>query len=336
LSARNVYSLSVKNKFSKLPLLYIFFFTVVLVTWLIYVSQNQLFYVIEKHVYAVITMVFGSFIAGSSPEGSAAVSYPVFTLLLDIQPAVARNFSFAIQSLGMTSASLLLLGLKVKVDWNYIKYVTLGGAVGLVLGTYYVVPLISPPMAKLFFVSLWLSFGLVLWRENRKKDRKVFDVIENFQKSDMAKLLLFGLIGGIISAIFGTGINIFTFCLMTIYYGINEKTAVPSSIIIMTIETLLGFFLHAGVIKDFQTQAFEMWIACIPFVIIFAPLGSFVMSKLPRKAIATFLYIILIIQFFGALWVIKPTGFQLGVCVVTLLCGLGLFLFLSGSRREVT
>jgi uncharacterized protein len=320
-------------KASKLPFLYLTFLVLVFGAWLIYVSQNHLFYLIQKHISAVITMVFGSFIAGSSPEGSAAVSYPVFTLLLDIQPAVARNFSFAIQSLGMTSASLLLLGLKVKLDWNYIRYVTIGGAVGLILGTYYVVPFISPAMAKLFFVSLWLSFGIVLWRENRKKDRRVFDVIENFQNSDMVKLLLFGLVGGIISAIFGTGINIFTFCLMTIYYGINEKTAVPSSIIIMTIETLLGFFLHAGVIKDFQAQAFEMWIACIPFVIIFAPLGSFVMSKLPRKAIASFLYIILILQFFGALWVIKPTGFQLGVCLLTLVCGLGLFGYLSGSRR---
>jgi uncharacterized protein len=320
-------------KSSKLPFLYLSFLMLVLVIWFIYVSQNELFYFIEKHIYAVITMVFGSFIAGSSPEGSAAVSYPVFTLLLDIPPAVARNFSFAIQSFGMTSASLLLLGLKVKLDWNYIKYVTLGGAVGLLLGTYYVVPLVSPPMAKLFFVSLWLSFGLVLWRENSKLNRKVFDLIENFQKSDMARLLVFGLIGGVISAIFGTGINIFTFCLMTIYYGINEKTAVPSSIIIMTIETLLGFFIHASVLKDFQPQAFEMWIACIPFVIVFAPLGSFIMSKLPRKAIATFLYIILIVQFFGAIWVIKPNGFQLGICVLTLVCGIGLFWYLSVNRR---
>ncbi len=278
-------------------------------------------------------MIFGSFIAGSSPEGSAAVAYPVFTLLLDIKPAVARNFAFAIQSLGMTSASLLIFGLKLKVDWNYIKYVTIGGAFGLVFGTYYVVPLISPPMAKLFFVSLWLSFGIVLWRENSIPTRVVHDLIENFQKSDIFRLLIFGLIGGIISSIFGTGINIFTFCLMTIYYGINEKVAVPSSIIIMSIETILGFFIHAGVVNDFQPEAFEMWIACIPFVIIFAPLGSFVVSKLPRTAIANFLNIILFVQFVGAMWVIKPNPFQLVVCGITLASGLVLFFFLSKNPR---
>lgn len=318
----------------KIPKLYIGFYLLVISAWLIYVTQNQLFYYIEKHIWAVVTMIFGSFIAGSSPEGSAAVAYPVFTLLLDIKPAVARNFAFAIQSIGMTAASLLILGLRIKVDWNYIKYVTIGGAFGLIFGTYYVVPLISPPMAKLFFVSLWLSFGIVLWRENSKPTRRVHDLIENFQKSDILRLLFFGLIGGIISSIFGTGINIFTFCLMTIYYGINEKVAVPSSIIIMSIETLLGFFIHAGVMNDFQSEAFEMWIACIPFVIIFAPLGSFVVSKLPRTAIANFLNIILFVQFVGAMWVIKPNAFQLTICGLTLLSGLVLFFFLSKNARS--
>ncbi|MGL4630643.1 MAG: sulfite exporter TauE/SafE family protein [Leadbetterella sp.] len=279
-------------------------------------------------------MIFGSFIAGSSPEGSAAIAYPVFTLILDIAPPVARNFAFAIQSLGMTSASLLILGLRMKLDWNYIKYVTLGGAFGLILGTYYVVPLISPPIAKLFFVSLWLSFGIVLWKENKKPERQVSDTIENFNGKDIYLLLTFGFIGGIISSIFGTGINIFTFCLMTIFYGINEKTAVPSSIIIMTLETLLGFFIHASVLDDFQVEAKEMWLACIPFVILFAPLGSFVMSKLPRKAIASFLYIILFVQFIGAIWVIKPSFMQLLMCAVTISLGFAGFAFLSSRKRS--
>lgn len=278
-------------------------------------------------------MIFGAFIAGSSPEGSAAIAYPVFTLLLDIKPEVARNFAFAIQSLGMTAASLLILGLKIKLDWNYIKYVTFGGVFGLIFGTYYVVPLISPPMAKLFFVSLWLSFGIVLWRENSNKNRIVHDLIENFNKSDAIRLLIFGLIGGVISSIFGTGINIFTFCLMTIYYGINEKVAVPSSILIMSFETILGFFLHAGVVNDFQSEAFEMWIACIPFVIIFAPLGSFIVSKLPRTFIGNFLNIILFVQFVGAIWVIKPNMFQIIICTVTIAGGLILFRLLSKNPR---
>ena len=323
-----------KTTKNKIPYLYITFLIIVLSFWGFYVTSTNSFYIFSKHWAAILTMIFGSFIAGSSPEGSAAISYPVFTLLLKIEPAVARNFAFAIQSIGMTSASLLILGLKIKVDWDYIKYVTVGGAFGLIFGTYYIVPLISPPLAKLFFVSLWLSFGLILWYENLKPQREVFDKIQSFAKSDMIRLLFFGLIGGMISSIFGTGINIFTFCLMTIYYRINEKVAVPSSVIIMTLETILGFFIHGAVIGDFQQEAFEMWLACIPFVAFFAPLGSFVISKLPRKAIAAFLYIILIVQFIGAIWVLRPTILYLGLCLITLLAGLGTFAYLARVKRE--
>ncbi len=323
-----------KLKKIKLPWLYLSFLIVVLSVWTYYMVTTNSFYIYLKHGYAVLTMIFGSFIAGSSPEGSAAIAYPVFTLLLKIPPAIARNFAFAIQSIGMTSASLLILNLKIKVEWNYIKYVTFGGVFGLIFGTYYIVPLISPPLAKLFFVSLWLSFGLVLWHENTKPKREVFDTIQSFQQSDMLRLLFFGLVGGMISSIFGTGINIFSFCLMTIYYRIDEKVAVPSSVIIMTLETLLGFFLHAGVIKDFQPEAFEMWLACIPFVAFFAPLGAFVISKVPRKAVATFLYIILIVQFVGAMWVIKPSVLQLIMCLITLVAGLSTFVYLAKMKNN--
>ncbi len=317
----------------KLPWLYICFFLIVISNWTYYMISTDSFHLYLKHYYAVITMIFGSFIAGSSPEGSAAIAYPVFTLLLKISPAIARNFAFAIQSIGMTCASLLIIGLVIKVEWTYIRYVTIGGVFGLIFGTYYIVPLISPPLAKLFFVSLWLSFGLVLWNENRKPKREVFDAIQNFTRSDMVRLIFFGLIGGMISSIFGTGINIFTFCLMTIYYQINEKVAVPSSVIIMTIETLLGFFVHAGVIGDFQRDAFEMWLVCIPFVAVFAPLGAFVISKVPRKGVATFLYIILVIQFFGAMWVIRPNWVQALMCLGVLIAGLSTFFYLSRMSR---
>jgi uncharacterized membrane protein YfcA len=319
----------------KLPWLYLSFFIIVVSCWSWYMFSTSSFHLFTKHGYALLTMIFGSFVAGSSPEGSASIAYPVFTLLLKIPPPEARNFAFAIQSIGMTSASLLILSLKIKVEWNYIKYVTLGGIFGLIFGTYYIVPLISPPLAKLFFVSLWLSFGLVLWYDNRKPKREVFDAIQGFARSDMARLILLGLIGGMISSIFGTGINIFSFCFMTIYYRINEKVAVPSSVIIMTIETLLGFFIHAGVIHDFKSLSFEMWLVCVPFVAVFAPLGAYVVNKVPRKAVATFLYCILIIQFIGAMWVIKPNAVQLAMSITVLVAGLVSFFYLAKMKRRV-
>jgi uncharacterized protein len=318
----------------RIPIAYILFLVLVLTSWIYYISTLSDLSFLGKNWGAALTMVFGSFIAGSSPEGSAAISYPVFTLLLDIKPAIARNFSFAIQSIGMTSATLMILGLRTKVEWNYILFVTIGGIFGLFFGAYYVVPLISPPMAKLFFVSLWLSFGIALWRENQRPQRVVYDAIQNFQRNDQFRLIVFGFIGGIISSIFGTGINIFTFCLMTIYYRVNEKVATPSSIIIMTFETLLGFFLHVVIMKDFAPESFQLWLTCIPIVVFFAPFGAFVMTKMPRLRLAQLLYVILVVQFFGALIVIRPNFNQLLICGATLLVGSVLFFYLSRMERK--
>ena len=321
------------NPQTRIPWIYLVFLSIVFSGWLWYMFQNDSFEIYTRQWATVITMIFGSFIAGASPEGSAAVAYPIFTLILKIDPPVARNFAFAIQSIGMTSASLLIIGMRLKVDWNYIIFVTTGGVFGLFLGTYYVVPYISPVQAKLFFVSLYLSFGIALWIQNRRQKREVFDKIENFKNSDQGRLIAFGLVGGIISSIFGTGINIFTFCLMTIYYRVSEKVATPSSVIIMTIETILGLFIHTQLTKDFQPEAFEIWLACVPFVAVFAPLGAFVISKMPRKGIATLLYWILIIQFFGAMIVIKPSLFQFTLCMLVLALGIGLFGYLAKVRN---
>ncbi len=324
------------NKIQKtrIPWIYLIFLTIVMCCWFGYMFNHDSFEIYTRQWETVITMIFGSFIAGASPEGSAAVAYPIFTLILKIAPPVARNFAFAIQSIGMTSATLLIIGMRLKVDWDYIIFVTIGGVMGLFLGTYYIVPLVSPVQAKLFFVSLYLSFGIALWLQNRRPQREVFDRIQNFQNSDKGRLIIFGLVGGIISSIFGTGINIFTFCLMTIYYRVSEKVATPSSVIIMTIETILGLFIHTKLINDFQPEAFEIWLACVPFVAVFAPLGAFVISKMPRKGIATLLYCILIIQFFGAMIVIKPSLIQLSLCMLVLVSGIGLFSYLASVRKK--
>jgi uncharacterized protein len=317
----------------QLPYYYLSYVAMVLCCWLYYMYANQLFHLILQYKSIIFTMLFGAFVAGSSPEGSAAIAYPVFTLLLDIDPSTTRNFAFAIQSFGMTAASILILNLKIKVDWSYIKYVVITGVIGLIIGTIYVVPYISPPVAKLFFVSLWFSFGIILWQVNRQKNRPTYDQIQNFSESDKFKLMAFGLVGGIISSIFGTGINIFTYCFMVIYYKVSEKVATPSSVIIMTIETLVGFAFHYFWIKDFSNESYQMWVTCIPFVIVMAPLGAFIISKIQRITVARILYAILIIQYFGALWVLQPSLTFMLYSFATICIGLALFYWLSMQAK---
>lgn len=294
------------RKKASVPYYYLVYIILVLSSWTYYMSTHHLFHLLNDHVSAILTMILGSFIAGSSPEGSASVAYPVFTLYLGIIPSVARNFAFAIQSIGMTAASILILNRKIKIDLNYIKYVTSGGLVGLILGTYFVVPYISAVITKLLFVSLWLGFGMVLFYENQIKKRTVSQAIQIRHSGDYLILSLLGLAGGILSSMFGAGINILSFCFVVIYYNLNEKVATPSSIIIMAVESIAGFALHALWLRDMTPDTFDMWLSCIPFVIFFAPLGAYVLDRTSRKTYNNFLYLIFGIQYIGALIVIRP------------------------------
>lgn len=308
----------------KLPAAYLVFFALVIPTWLYYMSTHNGFALYQQYWAAPITMFFGSFVAGATSEGGGAVAFPVFTLLLKLAPPVARNFSFAIQSMGMTSASLLIISLKIPVDWRAIRTVTIGGVPGLLVGTFWVVPLISGPMTKIFFVSLWLSFAFALYLANRRKDRATTNGLKPLDGIDWLRIVSFGFIGGIITAIFGDGINIFTFCLFTLYYSTSEKIATPTSIIIMTIHTLIGFGLHVLVVQDFQPITFHYWLCALPVAILMAPFGAYIINFLTREAIANVLYITTVVQYVGALIAIRP---PMPIVLLSLSTVLGGFLF---------
>ena len=281
------------------------------------------------------TMVFGAFIAGSSPEGSASIAYPVFTLLLKISPDDARNFAFAIQSIGMTAASIYILNKKMKLEWHYIRYVTLFGLPGLLVGTWFLLPYIVPATAKLIFVSLWFGFGLVLWWQNRNKEAARLDSLPVLKTKDKMLLSTFGFMGGLISSLFGTGINILSYCFIVSYYRISEKIATPSSVLIMTVETLFGFYLHAIVLNDFSARSFDMWLACIPLVIFFAPLGSYVIQFLPRRRVAQFLSVVLMIQYIGAMLVLRPPILMTAISLALIFVSIFSFLWLSQQGNKV-
>ena len=89
--------------------------------------------------YMSVTMVFGSMVAGATSEGGAAVAFPVMTLVFGIAPAVARDFSYMIQSVGMTSAAFTILYMKVLVEWKAVYYTTIGGVAGIIFGLEYIV-----------------------------------------------------------------------------------------------------------------------------------------------------------------------------------------------------
>lgn len=56
------------------------------------------------------------------------------TIAFGILPSVARDFSFMIQSAGMTSAAATIALMRVQVEMHSLLWSTLGGICGIVLG----------------------------------------------------------------------------------------------------------------------------------------------------------------------------------------------------------
>merc|ERR1712151_503884 len=236
-----------------------------IVWWSIAISNNYFYFFNEPsgsygkpRYFMSITMIFGSMIAGATSEGGAAVAFPVMTLALGIAPPVARGFSFMIQRVGMVAAAFTILVMRVAVEWKSLIYVTLGGVVGIIVGLEKIAPRLSPPYSKMYFVVIWSSFAVGLFMLNRNHGRKVYDYIQGWEEGvlwrapgDSGKyininwkretLLGFGVLGGIFSAMSGSGIDICSFSALTLLFRVSEKVATPTSVVLMAINTSVGF-----------------------------------------------------------------------------------------------
>lgn len=315
------------------PLLYFLLLSSTVFTgWFIYMIRIDGWNLFVDNWFMTLVMVVGSFIAGASSEGGGAIAYPVMTLLFDISPDVARNFSFAVQSFGMTFAAIWIFLSRIPIEKTYLLFAAIGGLVGIIFGSLFIAPFVLPAYAKMMFVSFWLSFGIALWVVNFKHQRNSVDSLPSLSIGQKYELLFVGIVGGICSSILGNGLDICTFAYVVLRYGLSEKVATPTSVILMATNAITGFVLHSLFLNTMQTEAINYLLVCIPVVIFGAPLGAFVINKIGRKTIAVLLLVIILVQFVTALYVVRPGVnlllFSLGVFTV------GIILFFVLTRRN--
>lgn len=296
--------------------------------------DNELLSLFIDYWFMTIVMVFGSFIAGASSEGGGAIAYPVMTLFFNIEPDVARNFSFAVQSFGMTFAAFWIFLSKIKIEKTYLLTAGIGGLTGIILGSWFIAPYVPSSYAKMMFVSFWLSFGIALWVVNFVQKRESVESLPTLTAGQKTELLLVGVAGGIFSSILGNGLDICTFAYVILKYGLSEKVATPTSVILMASNAIAGFLIHAFVLESMQTEAINYLLVCIPVVIFGAPLGAFTTNKIGRKPIASILIAIIVIQFLSALFIIKPGFLLLIFSFGVFMTGVILFFILASNHKQ--
>jgi uncharacterized protein len=262
--------------------------------------------------WASITMVFGSLVAGATSVGGGAVAFPVMTLALGVTPPVARDFSLMIQTVGMVAATFTILYQQIRVDWQAIVWCTLGGMIGCPLSLGLIAPHIPPPVTKMAFVSTWFAFAVALYLLNRNPERKTFAIIHNgprFQTRHQLALVLAGVVGGLLTGLAGSGMDITVFAVHTLYFRVSEKTATPTSVILMAVNTTVGFFFKAFWLEGgMAPQAINFWLVCVPVVTFGAPIGSWLASYCHRLVLAWFVYICNTVQFAAAVVIVLWNG----------------------------
>lgn len=264
---------------------------VAIVVWIVWLTSNGFIRAISNLIAnweVALTMTFGSMVAGGTSMGGGAVAFPVFTKVLHVPPHEAKIFSLVIQSVGMSAASLTIVAMDTKVEWRFIRWASLGGVPGIVLGSFFLAPVLPPDAIKFFFTMMVSSFGIILFLLNCSR-RKRNLIIPFWGRREQLLSILVGLFGGVTSSLVGSGMDIFCFSVMVLLFGLCEKVSTPTSVILMAINAVVGAILHTYVIGDFNEPVVSYWLAAVPVVVVGAPFGAVLSSLLKRQTITRIL-----------------------------------------------
>jgi uncharacterized membrane protein YfcA len=296
-----------------------------------FLPEQPPLWVLAKHWRITLTMAFGSFIGGATSEAGGAVAFPVFTKILAIPPAHAKLFSLTIQSIGMGSGFLTILLLRIRVEWRAVAWVVIGSIPMLPVG-FYLSTAIPVPAVRILFTIVQSSFALALWWHNRDSERDRNEGLVCFGALEKSILLSFGMIGGLISGLLGSGLEIIVFSVLVLLFRMCEKAATPTVIVMMVLTSWSGFamIVNAG---QFVPPVSEYWLAAVPIAVVSAPLGVYACSRMSRMLVVWTLIVLILAELLSSL-ILIPLSTEVAILSALLFLAFsGVYYLMYRSRR---
>lgn len=283
--------------------------------WLYLVISGDHWRTLAEHWGIAVAMMVGSYFGASTPMGGGAIGFPVLVLLFGEPPAVGRDFSFAIQSIGMTSASLFILTRGRPVAWRILGWSVLAGAVTLPAVTVWLLPQLPPLAVKLLFAVVWAGFGIAhfgRWREIET----LAGPGARTPNRDLGLGLAIGVAGGCVTALTGVGVNMLLYMVLVMLFRTDAKIAIPTSVLAMACLSLVGVTTRA-VLGGVHPEVYPNWLTAAPVVVLGGPLGAWMVQRLPRAF---------------TLWIVSAlcVGQLLWTCVHERVAGMPLITALAG------
>ncbi len=249
--------------------------------WLV-VVQGQ-WQTAVAHWPMALAMALGSYAAGSTPMGGGTVGFPVLVLLFELPASLGRDFSFAIQSIGMVSASIFILARRQSLAWALLGGAMLGSLVGLPLGIFFLAPYVPELWIKIIFAVVWASFGLL--HLVRLSEIAGHSGMTDFSEQwDFRLGLWLGLFASTsVTSVTGVGIDMVIYTALVLICRADLKIAIPTSVVIMAFNSVLGVGIKLSVGDGLATGVYENWLAAAPVVALGAPLGVWIVDRIGRK-----------------------------------------------------
>ena len=292
---------------------------VVAVVWAVFVTVGGHWDRVSERWVAALTMVFGSFVAGSTPQGGGAVAFPVFTKVLEVPATVARSFSLCIQTVGMGAAALSIVISGRRVDWRAISILTPVSVAAFLASAWLIGrpdepfwPATLPgPYVKVTFTIVVATMALLVWLSSRSWVSERIDEVESTSARAAVLLVVVGIGGGVASFLVGSGADVFAYLGLVALLGLSAGIGVPTSVVVMAVVSAVGFVLFGVVdgqlavdlgpdgsvvavggepltepLDGARYDLYGLWLAAAPVVGFGAPLGSWAASKVADRDLA--------------------------------------------------
>ncbi|MCA9312419.1 MAG: sulfite exporter TauE/SafE family protein, partial [Phycisphaerales bacterium] len=302
------------------------------VTWLLIVIIGNHWGHLADHWPIAAAMAVGSYFAGSTPMGGGTIGFPILVLVFDQPAEIGRNFSFAIQSIGMVSASIFILASRRPLEWPMLRWAMIGSLIGTPLGSAFIAPLVSDLFVKLLFAVLWASFG-ILHFVKIGEIAAAEGITPNSHRFDRRVGLTIGLLGGAtVACITGVGVDMLIYAALVLLSRADLKIAIPTSVILMAWTSVIGIATNVGLSLmaperyGISREVYLNWLAAAPVVALGAPFGALIVARIGRKPTLVVVSALCVVQF---VWTCIHEWSRMGVGIFALAI-VGLLIFNAG------
>ncbi len=267
------------SKFMKSPRAWIFqvWFWSALAVWAALFTRLVNLSFLETHWFYPLVMVLGGFVAGITPEGGGAVAFPMLSIFFEVDRAMARDFSLMIQSVGMTSAGIFVLtrpSTDIRVFRPLLWFVPVAFT-GFLAGMQ-LLQAIPVYLLQALFLGMITTFTAAYLFSSCRGTESCLPPGGGGRLATAAVLFA----GGLCASLFGTGADILLYTILVTRFRLQEKTATYFSIMLMAAVSILGF-AYRGLFEDaLTTDQFRTWLSAFPVVLVMAPLGALLLSRI--------------------------------------------------------